>query len=1114
MRNTIDCRYRQQRGVALLFALGILSLILVSGLAFLGNALISQKLSHNNLELASAKFLGRSAVDRALSHLMMFNLLQAKYENKMVSDASSVFSFIKNSSDGIGNERIKELLSVAGYDASTSKAKWIYVHANGKESNGKGETPSGAELNPKEPIIGRYAYQVLPETSTSRLSLYALTIGSRRMAGTLTFKDGITEKQATKNSLHRIPQKYRWGVDVDELMIPVAGSSEADKGKKILSEIFEFWGADAVQNEIASEHELENLISMLSGNKAPNPFYSLTRSEDKTEAAEKLRLSVSNRKAWLKNIFVEGKGRVAREAFSAGDGKNDWYPRFNLGPYSSGEGVWYSRFLYNTESDVKVLRNKEEAILRLAGKDDQRYKDGNIHDSTYKSPIGLPFLRRIGSRSQMGAFPNVGHLRKQIAANLNDYCDEDSIPTSDQPASEWKNKLNDTTDLPSYTGNEATPYINEIGLGFRLQETKFINGTEEYNFQAKLSAEVIAELIRVYKTIVPDISTVQLHGRVKNLAVTFRVSVQGTASGTFTKDDGNPGKVEGLVLTYGDTATEAESAKFEGQDFTVKFDTGVINSGPYWVKNATIGVNSTVDVKVNLYEKLKKLAQTKDSGALGKSVSFNVVPEKVKVEITKVSFNLGNLVLTAKKVDKPETDAEIGIDFVKFLPVLGATESFSIKVADAVIENNDLSKIGVFQVPLMQTYDPRQNLIARFVNVNSDWYFFNERKSALFKDDSENWEWENLSTRVVAGGKDLDNFSNPKDPKWADGTEIKPKDTEETTDPAWQGDDKKEHISTAVIRNAPMRSPWELGFIHRGIPFQTINLKKAGGIDDTGTFPADKPFELSKFNDWGDEAGAHVNSSQGTRYENGDGGILEQVKMTELGKAYGKLDLSTLRKNSESWWKNEGTEGLTLDGLNKALFRALFEGIRRQTPAQFLEESKSVDKVPAKVDTDPAWKGTLLTSNPVDDSNFNFTSSILDSAFRTNSFINGMNALLTGGENDAAQEELIGKTINLVEGRSNSVPNTFKIIVVAQTIRDMDGPVTKLDDENNPQSKSGGAKHGVFDADINNSDREKSIHYDDILSETRMLVTVERVNYMEGDYPRARLRVKQIEYLD
>ena len=58
-----------------------------------------------------------------------------------------------------------------------------------------------------------------------------------------------------------------------------------------------------------------------------------------------------------------------------------------------------------------------------------------------------------------------------------------------------------------------------------------------------------------------------------------------------------------------------------------------------------------------------------------------------------------------------------------------------------------------------------------------------------------------------------------------------------------------------------------------------------------------------------------------------------------------------------------------------------------------------------------------------------------------------------------------------------------------------------------------GAKHGVFDADIN-SDREKSIHYDDILSETRMLVTVERVNYMEGDYPRARLRVKQIEYLD
>ena len=892
-----------QKGVALLFALGILSLILVMGLAFLGNSLISQKIAFNSQESSVSRFLARSAVDRALAHLTLFNLIQARdHATFYASDASSVFSRISTGSlevagdiqkagtalAAIGQDQlsgndsklnVEKKYDTPWYWGKNSAAKWIYVHQNGVES--AGDTTD----NTSNPIVARYAYQVLPQTSLSRISLYGVTSGASGIAG-------ITPAAANP----RIPHFHRWGADVDELVIPGLDNM-----------FLTYWG-DETSEAVAGQYEFDNFINLLSSSSAPNPFYGKSR-------------NIENRKRWLRNIFVEGKGRVAREAYT--DGYN-WYPRFNLGKVSSGSDAWYSRFLRSGENDsnLAALRNSPDVLDRLTAPaanladckfDDSKVRDNDYLTATTPNPIGLPFLRSIGDGgtgagdAEIGAFPSVESLRKQVAANLNDYCDEDSIPTSDQPASEWKNKLNDTTDLPSYTGNEATPYINEIGLGFRLQETKFINGTEEYNFQAKLSAEVIAELIRVYKTIVPDISTVQLYGRVKNLAVTFRVSVQGTASGTFTKDDGNPGKVEGLVLTYENTSTEAESAKFEGQDFTVKFDTGVINSGPYWVKNATIGENSTVDVKVNLYEKLKTLAQNKDSGASGKSVSFNVVPEKVKVEITKVSFNFGNLVLTAKKVDKPETDAEIGIDFVKFLPVLGATESFSIKTDDAVIENNDLSKIGVFQVPLMQTIDPRQNLIARFgsdassVNVkNSDWYFFNERKSALFKDDSENWEWENLSTRVVAGGKDLDNFSNPKDPKWADGTKIGDhKDTEETDDPAWQGDDKGKHISTAVIRNAPMRSPWELGFIHRGIPFQTINLKKAGGIDG-GTALDDVAHDAANFANW--------TEGRGTRYEYGDAGILDQIKMTEFNKSYGKIDMrSLLVTTNPDWWISAGS---------------------------------------------------------------------------------------------------------------------------------------------------------------------------------------------------------------
>ena len=57
-------------------------------------------------------------------------------------------------------------------------------------------------------------------------------------------------------------------------------------------------------------------------------------------------------------------------------------------------------------------------------------------------------------------------------------------------------------------------------------------------------------------------------------------------------------------------------------------------------------------------------------------------------------------------------------------------------------------------------------------------------------------------------------------------------DNEKQTDPAYAGNDS---ISTAYIRHGQMISLWELGAIHRGAPWQTINLKcapsKGTGMD-------------------------------------------------------------------------------------------------------------------------------------------------------------------------------------------------------------------------------------------------------------------------------------------
>ncbi|MEI3000400.1 MAG: hypothetical protein V8T86_05785 [Victivallis sp.] len=52
--------------------------------------------------------------------------------------------------------------------------------------------------------------------------------------------------------------------------------------------------------------------------------------------------------------------------------------------------------------------------------------------------------------------------------------DEDSIPTSDVSASygattNWSTVYNqDKANWPKYTGNEETPYINELAFGFKV----------------------------------------------------------------------------------------------------------------------------------------------------------------------------------------------------------------------------------------------------------------------------------------------------------------------------------------------------------------------------------------------------------------------------------------------------------------------------------------------------------------------------------------------------------------------------------------------------------------------------------------------------------------------
>lgn len=1100
-----------QRGVALLFALGILSLLLVMGVAFLGNALISQKIAINNQESASAKMLGRTAVDRLLSHLTMFHLAQAQSAgNFYAADGSSVFSRLStgafdNSSilttkrDRIYTDKVP-LFSVSRgkegasakqwYDGSQSLAEWIYVHEDGTFSDG--QTAGSSK------IVGRFAYQVLPQTSASRLSLFAVTSGASRVAG-----EGVSTDSAA-----RIPQKHRWGLDVDELVIPNTMFST-------------YWKYDSGDNLCDPLHEFDNFINVLSGGQTnADHFYGDTAHTE-------------SRRRWLEHIFAEGRGRIAREAYWGGDG---WYPRFNLSGFNyywdgakrvpvwsktdtvSGKSVdstWYQRFLDTVpgsedaeKTAVNAIRNQKKVVdflLRAPGK----YTDGFLYDGQYEEP-GLPFLSRIGNKSEKGGFEDIADLRRQIAANLNDYCDADSIPTSDVGADKWKDLVVKIDDLPKFTGNEQTPYINELAFGFKMSDGKITAESGKCDFEAKFTPEIIAELIRVYKS-TPGISNTQLHGFIKSLGVTLKVSVSGTATGSYKKSvDGVETTVAVPQFSLTDLVIEGSDISYselKNKKFDIPFDTS--SGGPYWIKNFQFtDTQDVISVKASLYQKLRELSGTTDN-----EVNFTVNPTNIKVEVSKVLFNLGNLVLTATIDGKPE----VGIDFVKFIDPPGDSEFFSLEPQKVKEYSSmtDLGKDWIFHVGVMQAIDPRQNLNAKFIrngvaassNVKESDWFFSVSPSLKFQDEKD-WNWNAMDSRL--SGTDVNVCSKPNAPCLADtpgaiAIDDQDRDIEKAEDPAWRGDKDDEHISTAVIRNAPMLSPWELGFIHRGIPFQTINLLKAGSIEYEN-----KNDEEDVLDEDAHKPGSFANASQnkGTLYKFGDAGILDQIKMTDLTKSYGKVDISALQNPPVNWV----SDGVNFETLKLELFKALFENLFPD--GKTYQAVHFVDKVYDRAKA-PDFTGitSIVGQSPTVDAVSKEVTVLRSKALTCTE---ALRTQFEGKTTDAAREEVIGKTINLIEGRGSSLPNVFKVIVAAQAIRDLSGPITKLDSSGNPQTAT--AADGRFDALISGSgagsDLDSSIYYDDILGECRMLVTIEKLHYFDSDVPRARLRVKQIEYLD
>ena len=1072
-----------ESGVALLFALGILSLLLVLGLAFASNALLAQKAAHNNSSRSQAKLLAQSAISRIATAIMYYQY-QAAHASPVVipQNYSDVYSYGQDRdgrvfADGLfsTDDSLLTPPSSAATDAPTSttyeKPKWAFVFD-------KPESDSDRK------IIGRIAYQqVLGSKGLSKISL------DNVLRGVYAQESHSTGSPAS----NLIPWNNRWGKSIDELNLnsstplnnwsdpTICGSSDEQK----VTSFSAFF--DAFQS-------------------SGDYFYNYT-----TEGSQGYK-----NKAFIERWFTDSSNAVEPEfyRFSSAMDQDKLYHRFNLGELddcSLGDEEWYDRF----RNDTSVTLNKNsDAILDRLAHDGVEFR---LTDDNTPADTGIPFLKQIADTPE--TFASLADRRKQIAANLNDYCDSDSKPTSDVDATNWS--VNEGVTEPTFTGNERTPYIYELGYRFAIHQqdearTAGIAAETNGNIRFRLELYPAVKLAQIYRDVPAGFTGFSFKNSVREIVLEGRVTGATYTGIKYEYNDATTGNPQTATVdvqlpvsghtfeqptfsyTWNSTSTNVLHAPTD-TDNSLSFNPPLSNY-PFQAAEMTGSNRWYGDYQSEagflktdeLYLKTIVKAQTGNDPTNIVSGPTSITVNKA--DITRIAVKRGPLLLQGTYSDAEGGSSTFGVDYVRS-PASALESTETITFSDSTSDTEESS--FKFLLGGIRGIDPRQNL-----NEN-DWFV----APRVARGDSQ---WDavmdvTLGTPITGNANALhgtDAPPHPFDPGAATDTSRYDIERQAANNgPAW-GDDTN-HLSTAYIRNAPMQSLWELGVIHRGAAWQTLNLKAAGAPGGTGTI---SPSDMRQGLSW--------DNSSGTSYAEGDGGILEQVKLTEKAYSYGLVNINMLCSDTNI---NEGYQSEYDDQMGQALFYYIKYG-------QEINDFETNGTGTALESTGGVVSYLRASTNRP----FASRTQFLDWSSGGNSLANAFGVVSMTNASDAQQEEIVGKTINLLK-TEQSASNVIQFIVVAQTIRDVAGTgITKINPENNT-AVSRDCQYGVFDAhrykngstvttdpsntgeDTNTSDQSPDdyLYFDEITSEVKMLVTLERVSEVTGQ-----IVVTSIEYID
>ncbi len=1025
-----------ERGVAVLFALTFMALLLVMALAFAANSLLDQKIAYNNASASATDMIAEATLNRLVTMAEFYLPDSGSY---LVSTATSDNDGLSDyfSSIDLNGETVFEW-------TDNGNIKWEYLLHD--------TIVDGAQ---QSKIFGRYAYVIIPDGLLSPSNMV---------------KTNVDENAQVE---------LRFGNDINEMNIKSLDSSffasaitssmnytNYDNGTQI-----------SLMPACANWVYQANLINILNGLLVANTQPELTPAQNKT-----LHKLFFVNPAWEREAYwidLNDNKLVDPGVDANGDGTIDTvnnvelFQRFNLrgfkdssvnpGYYDSGESSESNSNMWD-----KVANNKDNMCkYLLLDNDGDGARDANHYppywqnkndylgyDSSstswvdYSNPAwtdvdttntnyklrapGLLWLANFSGNTAAspvpGSFSTINKRRMQIAANLVDYCDSDNTPTSDVAAASWS-----SSNVPAFTGNEKTPYLNELYLVGNFMISAETNVTlwlfgvpvlRESKISLTSSFDAVGEVIDIYG----------------GQRMACKVTVLSVTLTTAWANNSGVGSSPGGTTTITNKELPVSSQATTPADWSDGY-----------------GKSSTVEVQSSTTQEIASITTL-----FGGNIDYDltgITVTSAKLMLSYDSDNDGVLDTNCDYVNITASPPADSFSAVNFL--------ISPPPGDDETKNTSVKSIGI----KIQTNDPRQNL-----NTN-DWHVSYVYSSALPFSPGKN---SNVT--------DISSASTTRDQEALGASAIFPSyDYTNSPNAVTQ--------STAYIRNAPMRSPWELGLIHRGAAWETINLKAYNKNLAINANPAGT----------GDSA---LNGGGGA-YGDGDANILDQIKMTSEPKSPLKVNIMT----------NQTASVLT----------ALFNKIKIGTSIEFPSGLSTELGASSDSGTEIAQaNATTLATKVCGDGSYGASAAITTStatdAWRTRAAVANIPELKDGTtcgvtqSSDATKEELIGKFINLTKiplktkvdttpvfARGTNNPDYFTVVVVAQTIKDVGGAidVTKNDSSGTPRTSSPKVEYGVFDYD-----NTYKVYFDEIVSTRKLLARIHR------DPMTGKCKIVSYSYLD